>query len=348
MPSGQPQIFVVVEDAALADEMCVLNECVLSMPRCWSLLTRQESQVADFRVEVVRLQIEAHPNADALELARIGDYLAVVKKGQYSTGDLAAYIPEQAIVPQWLLHEMGLTGRLAGAEKNRVKAIRLRGVLSQGLVYGPRPDWRLGDDVTDELAITKHRPKVPTYMSGEVWAAGPDRCMRYDINAHRRYPDVLEVGEQVVFTEKIHGTWTQFAALPPDLMEPEQGALVVTSKGLGAKGLAFQMTEKARRDNLYVRAAISLGIEARIRGAFPILAREPVFVLGELFGQGVQDLDYGADAQREDLPGFRIFDVYIGRPGHGRFLEDAELALTDNDARQRLLDSMKDACLGLL
>lgn len=83
-----------------------------------------------FKTEVVRLEIEPHPNADRLELARIGDYQAIVPRGQFVTGDIAAYVQEGSLVPLALLSEMGLEGRLAGPDANRVKAIRLRGVLS--------------------------------------------------------------------------------------------------------------------------------------------------------------------------------------------------------------------------
>ncbi|MFT4978137.1 MAG: RNA ligase (TIGR02306 family), partial [Myxococcota bacterium] len=95
--------------------------------------------MAEHEVRVVAVTIEPHDNADALEIARVGDYRAVVGKGQLATGDLIAYIPEQSLVPQPLLVELGLVGRLAGKEKNRVKALRLRGVLSQGLCYPARP-----------------------------------------------------------------------------------------------------------------------------------------------------------------------------------------------------------------
>ncbi|MFN3197738.1 MAG: RNA ligase (ATP) [Bradymonadia bacterium] len=282
--------------------------------------------MARFSVDVVEVIIEPHPNADALDLARVGDYMSIVKKGQFATGDLAAYIPEQSIVPQWLLAEMGLLGRLAGKNKDRVKAIRLRGVLSQGLMYAARPQWQVGDDVAAELGIEKYRPQLPTHMAGKHWSAGLERCMRYDIDAHRRFPDVIEEGEQVVFTEKIHGTWTQFGVMSADLTDPEHGALVVASKGVAAKGLAFKIDEEARQKNLYVRAARSLEVEGRIRRVFAeALGLGPVFVLGELFGRGVQDLHYGAEGRTEQVPGFRVFDIHVGRPGNGRFLEDAEL-----------------------
>lgn len=41
-------------------------------------------------------------------------------------------------------------------------------------------------------------------------------------------------------------------------------------------------------------------------------AERSVFVLGEVFGQGVQDLSYGADASRAGQLGFRVFDVRVG------------------------------------
>lgn len=44
--------------------------------------------MATFEAKVYRLTIEEHPNADALELAVVGDYRSIVRKGQFKTGDL--------------------------------------------------------------------------------------------------------------------------------------------------------------------------------------------------------------------------------------------------------------------
>ena len=95
--------------------------------------------MSSFAVTAERLIIHAHPDREVerLELAQVGEYRAVVPKGQYRTGDWAVYIPEQAILPDELLAELCLTGRLAGPKKNRVKATRFRGELSQGLVCSP-------------------------------------------------------------------------------------------------------------------------------------------------------------------------------------------------------------------
>ena len=121
--------------------------------------------MSEFEVKTYPIIIERHPNADLLELARIGDYYSIVLKGQFQTGDTCAYIPEASVVPDSLIAKMGLEGKLAGRAHNRVKAIKLRGILSQGLVY-PMPNHPQGMDVADILGITKWEPPIPTNMSG--------------------------------------------------------------------------------------------------------------------------------------------------------------------------------------
>ena len=282
--------------------------------------------MADFKATVERIQIEEHPNADALELAVIGGYRAIVKKGQFQSGDLAVYIPEQAVLPEWLVKKLGLEGRLAGKQSNRVKAIKLRGVLSQGLVYSlvgdQNPDFPdactlavenstetmgvgEGDDVTEFLGIVKYEPPIPTSMSGQVFNA-MGMTLKYDIENIKRHPDVLKDQEVCVVTEKLHGTWACFG-YHPNAPHP-----IVTSKGLSAQGLAFKFVEENDR-NLYVRAfrQHQAALE-KVKESFP---DKPVYILGEIFGRGVQDLGYG---QME--PQFRVFDIYVGEPGQGDFM----------------------------
>ena len=52
----------------------------------------------------------------------------------------------------------------------------------------------------------------------------------------------------------------------------------------------------------------------------------PFYILGEIFGKGVQDLHYGLNK-----PSFRIFDVYVGQPEQGRYLSQNELIDFAND-----------------
>lgn len=296
--------------------------------------------MAEFEAKVYRLVIEEHPNADALELARVGDYRSIVRKGQFKTGDLGVYIPEAAVLPEWLIKELGLEGRLAGKQKDRVKAIKLRGILSQGLIYPLElhPDyknvWRfpttsgacgqlveLGQDVTEILEIVKWSPPIPVHMAGEVFNTH-GKTLKYDIENIKKYPDVFENGEEIVITEKIHGTWCCFG------YHPEIEHSIVTSKGLSAQGLAFKMNE-ANEKNLYIRALHGTSHDAK--GTVMDRLREmlsadvsmdtPVYILGEVYGQGVQDLQYGAKT-----PQFRVFDIYVGERGRGWYLAPDSLA----------------------
>lgn len=282
--------------------------------------------MSTFTVQIVPVAIEPHDNADALEIARVGDYRSVVRKGEFESGQLVAYIPEQALLSAPLLESMGLTGKLAGSGRNRVKAIRLRGVLSQGLVLRARPEWSVGDDVAVELGIVKWEPPVPSCMSGQVYEAGSDRCLKYDIENFKAFPEVLEGGEAVVFTEKIHGTWCQVGLLPQGADAPH-GRLVVASKGLASKGLAFVPDAEDNRINLYLRVARHLKIKHKLGQVFAdaLVGGAPVFVLGEVFGKGVQDLAYGARTEQDRWLGFCVFDIYRGWPGQGEYLSDNDL-----------------------
>ena len=99
--------------------------------------------MSTFEVPLVQITIEEHPNADALELAAVGGFRAVVKKGRFKTGDWVAYVPEAAVLPEWLLKQEGFwndekgKGMMAGSQGNRVKPVKLRGALSEGICIKP-------------------------------------------------------------------------------------------------------------------------------------------------------------------------------------------------------------------
>ena len=300
--------------------------------------------MSTFTVTVKRiLAIELHPNADALDVVAIDGYRSVVRSGQFETGDLVAYIPEDSVLPEWLLKRLGFwdrkknRGTLHGKEGNRVKAIRLRGELSQGICYPIHEDGdehgllfteagisysapraREGDDVAERLGITKYEPPIPVAMAGEVLNAGRHLTLDFDVENWKAHPDILQEGEEVIFTEKLHGTCTIVAILPYRDAHPEAFGehhnILVCSKDLGAKGLAFKNNER-NANNLYVRATRAL--VARIDKELhdnpdgPVV---PFFILGETIGRGVQDLDYGLALD------FRIFAMADGYRGHQTFM----------------------------
>ncbi|MGW1957418.1 RNA ligase (ATP) [Streptomyces sp. NPDC001920] len=277
--------------------------------------------MSTLRVTAEILTVHEHPNADALELAQVGLYRAVVAKGAYRTGDAAVYIPEQSVLPAGLIEELGLTGRLAGSGADRVKAVRLRGELSQGIVCRPKAlgdvDLALaaaeGTDFAEVLGITKWVPPIPPTMSGDVESA-PDLLPWVDIENIQRYPDIFAPGEPVVLTEKLHGSacLLTYAA--------DEDRVYVSSKGFGSKSLALREDPR----NLYWRAVRGHGVaEAAARLAERLGARR-VGVFGEVYGAGVQDLTYGADGRRETL-GYAAFDVSAEIDGRVRWLDPAEV-----------------------
>jgi RNA ligase (TIGR02306 family) len=299
--------------------------------------------MSTFDCKVVPITILPHPNAEKLELAQVADYRCVVGKDLYKTGDLVAYIPEAAVIPEDQLKFFGYwneeqnKGLLAGSKGDRVKAVKLRGEVSQGLVFPvnkiamylgqPDREFAVGDDVAGLLGIVKYEPPIPVGMAGEVYNAGSSLTVDYDIENLKKYPDVLQEGEEVIFTEKLHGTSFQIGLLPatPKFFHDDhfkvshptygEGYFFIASKGLGSQGLCFKDNE-SNKNNLYVRAARQFGLfEKLLKYRFEAIEANgalkyeiPVILQGEVYG-AVQDLTYGAK-QGEIF--FRAFDICYG------------------------------------
>ena len=312
--------------------------------------------MSTFDCKVVPITILPHPNAEKLELAQVADYRCVVGKDLYKTGDLVAYIPEAAVIAEDQLKFFGYwneeqgKGLLAGSKGDRVKAVKLRGEVSQGLVfpvekiamYLGKPDLFVpGDDVAPLLGITKWEPPIPVGMGGEVYNAGQAVTVDYDIENLKKYPDVLQEGEEVIFTEKLHGTSFQIGLLPTmdkyhhdDHFEVSIDGLgeayfFIASKGLGAQGLCFKDVE-ANKNNVYVRAARQFGLFEKLlklRAHLECFGHaeaitEPLILQGEVFG-AVQDLTYGAK-QGEIF--FRAFDICVGERSYRRYFDEDPFA----------------------
>jgi RNA ligase (TIGR02306 family) len=286
--------------------------------------------MSSFEVAVRPLVVSPHPNADRLEVAQVHAYNSVVGKNQFKTGDLAIYIPEQSIVPADILEELGLVGKLAGPDKNRVKAVNLRGVLSQGICYRPtnwsedleyKGLWFDGSDLTEYLGITKWEPPVPAQLAGEVEPSRAHFFRTYqDIENIKRYPHILIPGERIIGTEKIHGACGIFGLVRRNgsaTIEP-----VVSSKGLAGKGLVI----KESPHNTYWKAAKEFRIFEALLDYLDRNDYDQCILYGEIVG--VQDLMYGLPKGKLS---FRAFDLYVPS-------KRAETIITPLNAEGRFLD----------
>lgn len=195
-----------------------------------------------------------------------------------------------------------------------MKAVRLRGELSQGIVCLPAQvkDVDLaeahaaGRDFAADLGVTKWLPPIPVHLSG-LMASAPDLLPWIEVENVKRYPDIFQPGEQVVATEKIHGTACLFTLA--------DGVPYVSSKGFGGQRLAIQRDEK----NLYWRAIETYGVPAVAERVAAELGAARVGVFGEVFGKGVQDLAYGTSL------GYAVFDVAVDVGGTVRWLSPSEV-----------------------
>lgn len=154
-------------------------------------------------------QVLPHENAERLELVPVAGWQAVVKKGDFKPGDKAIYIEPDYTVPT-TRPEFAFLAR-DGKERHRLKAVRLRGVLSYGLLI-PVPaelaNASVGDNVMEALGIRRWEPEVKAHTSGDRLAEAEwpkTYTPVFNVESYQRFPGAFRRNEQVVVTEKIHG-----------------------------------------------------------------------------------------------------------------------------------------------
>lgn len=168
------------------------------------------------RVDVIRMPaIDRHPNADTLGLVRLGEFTCVVKLGDFNEGDTVIYIEPDYVVPESPL--------FAFLGKNtRIRTRRFRGIWSQGLIIKAPEGFQVGENAMQALGITRYEPPEPPWGSTgfgvggapvglvEAVPASLRAVPKYDLENWRKYSSVLERGESIIVTEKIHGANARF------------------------------------------------------------------------------------------------------------------------------------------
>lgn len=96
------------------------------------------------------IKISPIEGADLIEKVNVLGWEIVVKKDEYRLGELCTYIQIDTIVPELPEFEF------LRAKKFRVKTIKLKKQISQGLIVPlPVGKWKEGDDVTDIIGVKK-------------------------------------------------------------------------------------------------------------------------------------------------------------------------------------------------
>jgi RNA ligase (TIGR02306 family) len=288
--------------------------------------------MSEFHVVVVKVgTIEKHPNADTLSITKCEGYPVVFRTGDFNTGDLAIYVPENAVVPDTkafhflapkALNENGeQTNELVpvGQVKEkyrRIRAKKLRGLYSEGLLTAYPKGWAApqGTEVAALMGVTKYEEPAEKMTGGPNKASagrqekGPKHFKfgEYtDLEPLRKYHHLLVIDEPVVITEKIHGMNARFVHDGKRLWvgshhqlkahpNPRRNALEKIYDFITKLFKRTVVTPK----NQWWKQAEKYDMENKLSN-FPMI----VF-FGEVYGRGIQKLAYDTDAS------LRIFDTF--------------------------------------
>lgn len=233
--------------------------------------------------------------ADRIEVATIDGWKVVVNKGIHTVGETIVYFEIDSLLPIReefeFLRKSSYIKLPDGTEGFRLKTIRLRGQVSQGLVTPisvlPDGDWNIGDDVTDVLGVIKYEAPIPANLSGTVKGNFPSFIKKTDEERAQNFAKDWGLFRTYKYfvTEKLDGT--SFTCYLRD------GEFGVCTRNLDIKRDENQTHWKVAIENELENKLISLGRNLAIQG--------------EIIGEGIQKNPYGLKGHK--LFVFNIFDI---------------------------------------
>lgn len=160
------------------------------------------------------LDIQPHPNADKLSLATVLGYVCIIAKDEFNIGDKIVLIQPDTVLPVQPWAEM------FRKRSNRVKAIKLRGEWSFGIVLSFKAlenvdnfsaykehrnlsELEVGTEISDIIGVYKYEPPVPQDLSAKGYL--PTGLPKTDEERYQNMMDKLPFGCLVDITLKIDG-----------------------------------------------------------------------------------------------------------------------------------------------
>ena len=253
--------------------------------------------------------------ADFIELAIVDGWKCVVKKGDFNIGDVVIYCEVDSWIPYDIAPFLCKTDppkEYNGVKGERLKTVKLRGQISQGLIlplfYSRSerswcfpPEWNylpikvsVGDDVTEILGIQKWEKPIPVELSGLVKGNWPDGIPKTDQervqNIVNMYQFFKNSGYTFELTEKLEGTSATYYL-------DFEGEFHVCSRNINLK---YSET------NIYWRMAEKYDIKKWMYD----LNLFGIAIQGEVIGEGIQGNVYKIKGNE-----FHVFDMYNIKDG---------------------------------
>lgn len=258
------------------------------------------------RITIERVnEVQHHPDADRLDIIQCLGYKVVCGRDQFKVGDAAIYFPPDMLLSAEAVEKLGVEKYLKhaqyphekGKRQCRVSACRIRGVPSHGFVVGPVENLgSYGIDVTERYGGYKYEPPVRS-GAGDAMQETVLFHKYTEIENIQRYPNLIPSGTLVRITEKIHGTNCRLGLINEDGWTFAAGNHKV--RRAPGSGIYWEPMDLVRPLLEYLSAG-----------------RRDIVVFGEIFGPGVQDMDYGQERRS-----FRVFDISID----GKYISWAQL-----------------------
>lgn len=242
--------------------------------------------------------------ADKIEVATVGGWKVVAQKGLYNVGDLAVYFEIDSWIPSTVAPFLTKAGHypksFEGVEGERLKTIKLRGQISQGLLMplaeackNIESELFDGLDVTFPLGIKKWEKAIPANLAGTCKGNFPSKIPKTDQercqNLKKEITQANEAGTAFEITEKCEGSSMTVYRMKVD----EEMEFGVCSRNLNLK---------ETQGNSFWDVARKLDIENKMKAIDEFW---DFAIQGELIGPGIQDNIYGLTELE-----FRVFDVY--------------------------------------
>lgn len=164
--------------------------------------------------------VQPIPGADFIEMVRVLGWQLVSKKGEFSVGDECVFFEVDSLLPP-----SNPVFAFMEKAKYRVKTIKLRGQISQGLALplDILPEWaremETGFDCTDILGVIKYEPPQSTSRTGLSKGGFPGYVNKTDETRIQSMPKMLEdlKGQRMYYTIKVDGTSSTFSHLDGEI-----------------------------------------------------------------------------------------------------------------------------------